>query len=654
MARNLASEFEHYSAWRNQVSKRIQRLRDWMAAQELGDAETELRLKQVLDRLNEDRLNVAFVAEFSRGKSELINAIFFADYRQRVLPSSAGRTTMCPTELYYEEGSPPFIRLLPIQTKSRADTVSDLKRHPELWTEFPLNVDSVEQMTAALQRLSETLHVPGEIAREYGLIDPNDDETQRSLQREGYIDIPRWRHALINFPHPLLKQGLVILDTPGLNAIGTEPELTLNLLPNAHAVLFILAADTGVTRSDIEIWRDFISPLQGTSRGRLVVLNKIDGLWDELKTPQQIEAEIAKQVKETAHRLELPVEQVYPVSAQKALVAKVQGNDELLQRSRMPQLEAAMTGELIPYKQELVREATLASIEDVIVKTTELLEARLANIQDQIEELQTLRGKNKDVISHMMVKANQDKLNFDKGLAQFQALRNVFSHHTQQLRATLGMDTLRSHVHDTRVAMENSYFTKGMRAAMKQFFLVIRDNLSKATAQVDEIQTMMAAMYRKFSEEHGLAAVSPPVHSMLKYHKEIQRLERNFDERFNTVFHMITQEQHLLTAKFFETLASEVVKIYEIANRETEGWMRALMAPMDTQVREHQLQLKRRLESVKRIHEATETLDQRIQELEASADAAAAQLEALAYVNNQVVEALNASIQSEEVLAQSA
>jgi prefoldin subunit 5 len=320
----------------------------------------------------------------------------------------------------------------------------------------------------------------------------------------------------------------------------------------------------------------------------------------------------------------------------------------------MPQLEAAMTSELIPYKQELVRESTMAGIEDVVVRTTELIEARLANIQDQIEELESLRGKNKDVISHMMVKANQDKLNFDKGLAQFQALRNVFSQHAQQLRATLGMETLRSHVHKTRVNMEKSYFTKGIRSAMKDFFMVIRENMSKAANQVEEIQTMMAAMYRKFSEDHGLAAVSPPVHSMLKFHKEIQRLERKFDERFNTVFHMITQEQHLLTARFFETLASEVVKTWEIANRETEGWMRALMAPMDTQVREHQSQLKRRLESVKRIHEATETLDHRIQELEASSGASAAQLEALAYINNQVIEALNTPAQSEHAYARSA
>ena len=40
------------------------------------------------------------------------------------------------------------------------------------------------------------------------------------------------------------------------------------------------------------------------------------------------------------------------------------------------------------------------------------------------------------------------------------------------------------------------------------------------------------------------------------------------------------------------------------------------MAPMETQVREHQIQLKRRLESIKRIHQATDTLEDRIAELD--------------------------------------
>ena len=46
-----------------------------------------------------EKLVVAFVAEFSRGKSELINAIFFADTGRRILPATPGRTTMCPVEL---------------------------------------------------------------------------------------------------------------------------------------------------------------------------------------------------------------------------------------------------------------------------------------------------------------------------------------------------------------------------------------------------------------------------------------------------------------------------------------------------------------------------------------------------------------------------
>jgi hypothetical protein len=37
---------------------------------------------------------------------------------------------------------------------------------------------------------------------------------------------------------------------------------------------------------------------------------------------------------------------------------------------------------------------------------------------------------------------------------------------------------------------------------------------------------------------------------------------------------------------------------------------------MEMQIREHQLQLRRRLESIKRIHHATDTLEDRIAELE--------------------------------------
>ena len=246
----LTARFEEYSAWRGQLAEGVLRLREWLDLEELADPQAEQRIDQLLEKLREDRLIVAFVA-----KSELINAIFFANFGQRLLPSSAGRTTMCPTELLYDSALPPCIRLLPIETRANDASVAEYKRYPEEWITLPLDLASADQASEAMASVSQTLRVPVATARTYGLYHDDDALNSVTVQADGTVDIPRWRHAVINFPHPLLKQGLVILDTPGLNAIGTEPELTLNLLPNAHAVLFILAADTGVTKTDIEVWR---------------------------------------------------------------------------------------------------------------------------------------------------------------------------------------------------------------------------------------------------------------------------------------------------------------------------------------------------------------------------------------------------------------
>jgi hypothetical protein len=118
----LVNKFREYSIWRSGVAIALERYRAWVTVAQLSDAASDQRLSRALSRLAEDKLSIAFVAEFSRGKSELINAIFFADYGQRILPSSAGRTTMCPTELLYDETFPPSIRLLPIETRAESQS----------------------------------------------------------------------------------------------------------------------------------------------------------------------------------------------------------------------------------------------------------------------------------------------------------------------------------------------------------------------------------------------------------------------------------------------------------------------------------------------------------------------------------------------------
>src|SRR6059058_4096070 len=173
-SRELAARFEAYSDWRRRLSASISGLHEWISQQELGDAQTDLKVQRLLERLHQDKLVIAFVAEFSRGKSELINAIFFADYGQRLLPSSAGRTTMCPTELLYDGSEAPCVRLLPIETRLESTTVADLKLERERWTTIPLDLSSADRMTDALARVSEVKRVPEDLARELGLHDEAD------------------------------------------------------------------------------------------------------------------------------------------------------------------------------------------------------------------------------------------------------------------------------------------------------------------------------------------------------------------------------------------------------------------------------------------------------------------------------------------------
>jgi hypothetical protein len=631
-SRDLAARFEAYSDWRRRLSAAVSGLHDWLGQQDLADAQIDLKVQRMLERLHQDRLVVAFVAEFSRGKSELINAIFFADFGQRLLPSSAGRTTMCPTELLYDATRPPSIRLLPIETRQKDATVSEYKDYADEWVTFPLDLASGERMSEALARVSQVKRVPVALARRYGLYGDGEEDILAALERgdEGSVDIPAWRHAIINFPHPLLQQGLVILDTPGLNAIGTEPELTLNLLPNAHAVLFLLAADAGVTKTDLEVWNQHLAGEDpATKAARIVILNKIDGLWDELRTPAEVDAEIDRQVRSTATMLDIAPAQVFGVSAQKALLAKVNGDDALLAKSRLPELENALSHKLIPAKRDIVGASTRAEARALAASVQAILAARDTGIGEQLAELTALRGKNTDVVEHMMARVREEKELFERGLARYTALRNVFTQQTTQLFDVIGLESLRRTAGRTRRRIEGSPFTKGVRDAMGDFFARTRRDFEEAGRQAAEIHDMMRAMYARFAHEHQLQPFVPPPFSVLKYMKELERLERAYNTHFNTLWNMVSKAKFPLMKRFFETIASRAKHAYDVANRDVEAWLKAVMSPLETQVREHHLQLRRRLDSIKRIHSASDELEERIAELLQAREAVVGQARAL-------------------------
>ncbi len=624
---HLASSFQEYGAWRDSLAHGVTQLRAWLQDNELLDHDAARRLAMGLDRLAEDKLVIAFVAEFSRGKSELINAIFFADYGRRILPSSAGRTTMCPTELMYDESLPACIRALPIETRARQGTMSDFKKSGAEWRVFPVDIDAPEGMLQAFKLVADTVRVSVQEATLYGLYDPNDEDQRTAVASDGTLEISRWRHAVINFPHPLLKRGLVILDTPGLNAIGAEPELTLSLVPSAHAVLFVLAADTGVTKSDLEVWRQVVHDT-GAATNHIAVLNKIDGLWDGLKTAHEIDDEVERQVKLVGRTLELDTARVFPVSAQKGLVAKVMRDDRLLAASRLPKLESALVDLLVPAKQRIVGSQTLAVVERIGEEVRQALSARERGVIEQLYELRALQGKNQSSIERMSQRASGESREFEANVRKLVATRVVLGRLADQATAPLAHEALRTALEATRERMRKVKLTPQFYAAFRDFFDELQQGLRDANSKIAEIEKMVIGVQQQFASELGWSLPPPMAFTLDKYRGDLELVERAGRSHFGA-FVVMTRDKWSLIERFFDTVVARTREIFTAAERDTEAWTRSLLPPIESQVREQRAQLKKRAESVERIRTAQESLDTRIGELEAALEETHGKLETL-------------------------
>ncbi|MEO7853530.1 MAG: dynamin family protein, partial [Rubrivivax sp.] len=281
MKTSLSQQLDALSAWRGELQQRIAELTQFLAQNDLAAHAERAAIDSLARKLAAEKLVLACVAEVSRGKSELLNAIFFANAGRRILPATPGRTTMCPVELHFHAGQPAELALLPIDTRLSGAALGELRNQPAAWQRLGLDPRNPDGLAEALLLVTQTRRVSTAHAGELGLWSDSEPDDNPPLGADGLVEVPAWRHALINYPHPLLERGLVVIDTPGLNAIGAEPDLTLGLLPSAHAIVFLVGADTGVTRSDLTIWNEHLG---GAALERFVVLNKVDILDDPLSS----------------------------------------------------------------------------------------------------------------------------------------------------------------------------------------------------------------------------------------------------------------------------------------------------------------------------------------------------------------------------------
>ena len=622
-ATNFIERFDRHGAWRREIGLRLKVLGDWMKEQELLDSAVEERIQRLVTQLRSDKVMIAFVAEFSRGKSELINAIFFAHYGRRIMPASAGRTTMCPTELGHEPDLPPCLRLLPIETRLQPQALLEWRMVPDQWSRVELDLDNPEQLAGAMEKVSETRWVGMDEARALGFWHDDRPADNPPVNAAGEVQVPRWRHALINMSHPLLKQGLVILDTPGLNAIGAEPELTVNLIPMAQAVVFILAADTGVTKSDLAMWHEHLSSLEQGASARLVVLNKIDTLWDGLSTPQQIDAQIARQCAETAATLSLDAEQVRAVSAQKGLLAKVRGDDALLRDSRLLELEDLLGRQMLGGRQSMLERSVAIGVAQLKSEAERLIAVRRRELAEQSEELRGLRGKNQDVIRQMRLRIEHEKAEFDRSGASVQAVRSVHMKLLRDVVRVLGSASIKKELAGLTIALREPGIKLGIKAAYATAFENLRGVIRQVQLFENEIHAMLLAAFGQLNTEYGFSLKPAPPPDMNRVEEDLAAVERSHLPylRVGSVFQLARPE---FCDKLRRALVARVRSIFETALGEIEIWNKSSAAQLDAQLRERRKAFARRAEAIGRIQEAAGGLDQRMDEMDEQREALAA------------------------------
>lgn len=617
MGPSFSEQFDRFGHWRKGFASQMAGFRDWLASQDLLDAAVQDHLQRLENLLRGDKVCVAFVAEFSRGKSELINAVFFAHYGRRIMPAAPGRTTMCPTELGYDAALPACLRLLSSETRAQPYSLAEWRNRPSTWVNVPLDVNDPDQLAQAMAHVAQVRKVPQQEAQLLGFWSDAPGADNPVCDEHGMVEIPKWRHALINMAHPLLKQGLVIVDTPGLNAVGTEPELTVNLIAQAHAVVFLLAADAGVTKSDLAIWKEHLLPSHRSGDAHLVVLNKIDTLWGSLDSGTEVQAQLSRQRAQSAQILGIDPARIVPLSAQKGLMAKIESNAALLKSSGLPLFEDLLAQGILAHRQVILRNVVGEGVEQLQSQVLRSIHIRHRDLDEQALELRSLRGKNATVIDSMRQRIQQEQQTFEASTAKILAIRSVHLKLMNQAFHLLGATSLRKELEQLASALEHSGLKIGVRKVYASTFERLRGLGEQAKRTAAEIQTMLGSTFKDLNAEFGFSLQPPGILQLHDFDRELAQIEESYLQYLG-FGHSLKLANPLFGQRMVKALGMRLRTVFESAANDLDLWSKSATAQLDAQLKERKRSFARRLEAVDRINEAASGLMERIAEIESA------------------------------------
>ena len=636
-------------SWRYGLDSQISRVLDFLRTHEFLTPNLESAFNDASTLVANERVTITFVAEISRGKSELINGLFFADLGRRLLPSGPGKSTRCVTELRFNRDVKTGLKLLPIETRESPKRLAELLGDASQWRAIFFDADNPDSVARALAALSETKRISLTDAVEWGLHGEGVPVTIKDSDA-AMVDVPRWRYAVVNFPHPLLDAGLVIIDTPGLAALALEPELARERVPNADALVMVLDITQGVAKSDLAVWKDYLGSGRSlrerakeqqadeSKQIRMVVLNKIDALAvtpqvDPTDTNRELLREIDRRVRDTADLLRIDPMRVIAVSARQGLMGKLANDNDQTLKSRLYQLERNLGANLPRHRQATLTTNVLSTLSNAL----ETAQAGLDNLRfdtlEGLNRLSMLREKNDKLMQAVASQAGARHDRLEAALKEVRGLKTLQAKLGEELANIVDVANARSEADHTKTAITRSLLSANTVETVKNYFARVEERLAAAEIKIEEIREPFRAVGEKMCLEFVLGKYEIHPFPTQRFHTELQKARIKSDTEFTKTSNLLVRRGSLAD-QFEELVVSRVMHIFEILSRESATWVRGLYTALERPLLEVRDQMLHRVAGIEQIKIAELDLAERIAELQARMDTLRTKHSALADARN--------------------
>jgi hypothetical protein len=632
----ITERLAELQSWRYGVDAQISRVAAFLRTFDFFTANLEAAFNDAHAQVAKERVTIAFVAERSSGKSELINGLFFADLGRRLLPSGPGKSTRCVTEIRFNRDEKTGLKLLPIDSRESPKRLAELVGDESQWRIINFDADNPDSIARALTALSETKRISLTDAVGWGLhgegVAVPVGDSQAAL-----VDVPRWRYAVVNFPHPLLDAGLVIIDTPGIASLSLEPEFARERLPNADALLMVLDITKGVGQSDLAVWRGHLGSARSfreraiaqnsdeSKQVRMVVLNRIDALevasgTDPLETSRELLREIDRRVRDAADLLRVDPIRVIALSARQGLMGKLSNDSDQAIKSRLYQLEVNLAASLPRDRQVALTKSVISTLSNALEAAQALLDGQRFDTLVGLNRLSMLREKNEKLMHSVLSQAGARHDRIDLALKEVRAIKPVQAKLGEELAAIVDVNVARNDADHIKTAIAKSLLSANTVESVRKYFTAVAERLAETELKIEQIRELFKGVGEKMRDEFALGKYEVHPFPTQRFHTELQKAREKSDAEFTRTSNLMVRRGGSLAEQFEVLVVSRVMQIFTIASRESGSWMRGLYISIEQPLLEIRDQVQQRVAGIEQIKSAELDLAERIAELQARMD----------------------------------